>query len=185
MAYITIFLLTAANVDKSFALNVCGAISTAECSALPIGGFNAYGTFTVIAIQSILILFWLSSVYVHSAYGEKVHAQYYRWPTWCGHQKEITSKNDKLPTKIRVQDGLLFFRIVYCVTILVWVIFAVIARYRVSGNFGHFDDQALMINFAPYLVFEFFALFIALRLVKHETVSGNNVLRFSYSQNIR
>ena len=160
---------------KSFSANTCAALSQAQCLATTIGSFNLTGSIIVIFVELVLMLFWLSSVYVKSFHGEKIHAQYYRWPTWCGLLKGgLISKEEKLP-KIRVQDNLLFFRVVYGFTIIFWILFALIARYAVNAaTFAHYDDQMLMLNFVPYLVFEFWALFVALRLVKHETVSGNH-----------
>ena len=193
IAYFTLLLLTASSLAKSYSLNTCGAISPAECSKLSISLFQIYGVLIVVAIELGLILFWLSSVFVCCYYGEKVQAQYYRWPKWCvlcNHESKetINKRYSGIVPKddyVSARDGLLFFRIVYCGTIISWVIFVITARFIVSTNFSHYDDKAMMLNFAPYLVFEFFALFTALRLVKHETVSGNNFSCLAHGHSIR
>ena len=122
----------------------------------------------------IFICFWLSSVLVIRVYGEKVKSQYYRWPNWSylrNHVQTLNSTNTQNITySDHIDDGLLFFRIIYCLTVIAWCI---LTGFVHLGNvFYLYNDNALMLNVAPFVMFQLSILFFDIRLVKYEAVSA-------------
>ena len=175
---------TVGSVLRSFYINACATMSYTECVTLPGWMFSKYEAVFGYIVLTLLILVWMSSVVVIRMYDEKVHAQYFRWPSWFSlvgittqntAHVEIPTTKKKPSTPTPTDDFFLFTRAIYGSAIIVWGIFVVTN----NGNFGnigytfsHSGDKALLLNCVPYIIFELAFLFFALRLVKNETVSA-------------
>ena len=167
-------IITAGSIVRPYGMNSCPAVSYMECLKSPTI-LNTYVSISGTGILFCLILFWFSSVLVGRLWGEKVKSYYYRWPTWC-------CLHDPLPTiKSRnisennmssgpVDDGLLYFRVTYCLTIVTWILLWVAARNL--QVFYLWDDNSLMKNIVAPIVFQLSVLFFDTRFVKHEAVSA-------------
>ena len=168
--YALLLMLTSSSMVRPYAINTCAAMSTKDCSSLPTYQIQMYLIyFPAVAIWA-LILIWLFSVLVTYIFGEKVHAQYFRWPRWCCYNND-TSSSVVAPAKKKspLDDGLLFFRISYCLTMIAWISFVGTVRIRAT-TFAAFDDRGLTLVTAPYIMFELSVMFFDLRLVKHKAV---------------
>ena len=175
-AYPAILLFTAATITKPYGINAVAAQSLPWDNKLPIYIFYGYVASAVGCIILSLILFWLSSVFVAHIYGEKVKSQYYRWPEWTylhhhfPTMKSTTNTPNIVVSSGPVDDGLLYFRIMYCLTLLAWSFLTVTVHIGII--FYQFDDNALLLDVIPSIVFQLSVLFFGLRLVKHEAISA-------------
>ena len=168
--YVFMFFMTISNILRPYAINACAVLSTSQCAALP--SYKIQMWFTYIAAIGLwaLIVFWLFSVLVTYVCGEKVHAQYFRWPRWCCYNND-TSSSVVAPAKKKspLDDSLLFFRISYCLTTVAYILFSGIVKFR-AVTFSEFDDRGLMLLVIPHIMFEVSVIFFGLRLVKHKAV---------------
>ena len=174
LAYAVIVTITAATIVRPYGTNACAATSMDVCNHLPTFSLHLYLAESVGCIILFLGSFWLSSVLVARVCGEKVKSQYYRWPSWCclgNHvqtMKTTTNTQKIISSGSPVDDGLLYFRIIYCLTIIAWMILV----GTVHSVFNQFDDNELMLYIVPFVIFELSVLFFDIRLVKHESVSA-------------
>ena len=170
--YVLLLLLTASSMVRPYAINVCAALSTTDCAALPTYRIQGYLIYLAAASIWALILFWLLSVSVSYIFGEKIHAQYFRWPQWCCYNNtnnSIARVEESTSKKNPLDDGLLFFRVSFCLSTFAYGILA--STYKTGATtFTSFDDRALLANMIPTIFFELSVIFFDLRLVQHKAV---------------
>ena len=183
MAYAVILLVTAASIVRPYGINTCAASSITVCNKLPITMFQLNVGGCAGFILSLLVSFWLSSLLMTQVYGEKVTSQYYRWPTWSylhhyvpSMKSTTTSSTEKQISSAPYDDGLLYFRIIHCITIILWSYprLTTTIDYKLTQirYFYQFNDYELMLVILPSVVFQLSILFFDIRLVKHEAVSA-------------
>ena len=182
-------LFTAGTITRSHGINTCASMPVAECNKLSIWLFQTYSTWIPAFLILVLISFWFSSLLVSRVYGAKVRDQYYLWPTsWSFLRKtEPMATTGTMPYTPRVvengkslghiDDGLCFFRIVYCLTIVAWIVIQAVARINAilphgALPYSSYNDVYLVLQSVPYIIFQVFQLFFEMRLVKHEAVSN-------------
>ena len=190
--YLALSLFTAGSISRSFGINTCATLPLSQCNKLPIWLFQTYATWIPAFIILFLVLFWFSSLLVSHVYGAKIRDYYYRWPTdWKDllHRKSElstiatigstpnTPRVDHSKTWGEIDHGLMFFRVGYCLTIVAWIVIQAVVRIhaiRPQGAYPYsaYDDSALVLQSAPYIIFQVFQLFFEMRLVKHEAVSN-------------
>ena len=191
---ITLSLFTVGSISRVYAVNTCATLTVLQCTKSSISLLQTYVTWIPAFVILILLLFWLSSLVVDYIYGVKVRNKYYRWPTswptsWGVHrnheQQAITSENTTTtPAGVgnakslgQFDDGLLFFRVIYCLTIIAWVIIQAVVRIgkispQGASPYSTYDDYTLVLQCIPFIFFQVSVLFFEMRLVKHEAVSN-------------
>ena len=169
--YVLLLFLSASNIARPYAISTCAALSTTDCDALLTNQIQQLIYIPAVSIW-ILILIWLLSVLVSYVYGEKIHAQYFRWPQWCCYNNtnnSIARVEGSTTKKNPLDDGLLFFRVSFCLSTFAYGILA--STYKTGANtFTEFDDRALLSNMIPIIFFELSVIFFDLRLVQYKAV---------------
>ena len=176
LTYMMSLIVTTGSIVRSYGMNACGsAISLTACMNSPLQQ-NIIVSMTGGCMLLFLVLFWFSSVFVARVWGEKVRSHYYRWPTWCSLHHHLpkmmksTNKIEKNKTSVPVDDDLLYFRVTYCLTTMVWILLTAFS-HKLLPLYQWTDDEVLK-NIAPPIIFQLSVLYFDTRLVKHEAVSA-------------
>jgi len=184
ITYFLLFISTVATILRSFTINTCAKISHSDCSMMTAGLFTKYESVIAYGILVFLIMFWMSSIAVNRIYGEKVLDEYYRWPSWCGtieSNVQSTSNTPRVDISTKKAMGpanntfLLSFRLMYFLAVIAWGIFVIGMNSYITTTgytYSHSNDNTLLLNTMPYIMFELLGLFFALRMVKNQTVSA-------------
>ena len=177
LAYTTIVISNVACIVKPYGINGSAAQSLTFNNKLPTYTFQLYGWWFSVCTLLFLITFWLSSVLVTRVFGEKTKCRYYRWPRWTYFRNHVdsmkTTTTTNTPNNIsfgKTDDVFLYFRIIYCLTIMAWMYMT--GTVHLGKIFYVFDDHALMLYVASFVMFQLSILFFDIRLVKYEAVSA-------------
>ena len=117
--------------------------------------------------MSLQCLFWMVSSLTEHWFGVTLSGWIFR-RVMPGPDSN-TNGNDKKGNAGPRPIGFMYFRAVYCLTFILWI---VLRSSIIGKGTTKLDDKSLFNLMVPFIIYELSVLFFGLRLVKHEAVEA-------------